>query len=419
MSVLVTTESSTGAVSETTPDVPIVGALLTCNAVVYDQQHFLDLFDRLFPYDYLAPMKLSANSGYELLQAFAAVGARISESVEHLECGALVIFSTGGTYSLVPVIFTRPAPGTPAVTEKAGTVVRTTTQGRDFLTVDDLAMPATGDFTVNAQAQAVGYQWNVRGERTAANGELLEGEIQQVILFRQDPAYGDPNVTVNQVADATGGKSADLDGLASNRNLLRVIAETDDEFRLRIRSLPDVVSPDAIYRLVYGRLNPVGIPFDIIEVFEHRYQEEYDAPSPNIGTPTYQAIPPTNPDYDNRTFCYDDPRDPDPFRNRWLDEVEYRGAFFVVVPNDFTLFDVGFAYDDPEMFASDFRDVVTGKQRGTPAYDGSSTDPPALVYPAAYDGYDTARAALYAGLFQDLQKVKPIGVAAIMVAPVP
>jgi len=100
----VTSDSSTGAVVASLPAVPIVGAKLVCDAVVYDQQHFLDLFDRLFPFDYLAPMKLNPNSGYELLQAFAAVGARLSEAIAHLECGALIIYASGGEYAVVPVI---------------------------------------------------------------------------------------------------------------------------------------------------------------------------------------------------------------------------------------------------------------------------------------------------------------------------
>jgi len=302
---------------------------------------------------------------------------------------------------------------------KSQTVVRTVRHNRDFLTVEDVVMPGAGDFQVNVKARAMGYEWNVRGERTAANGEVLEGEIQKIVLFRQDPPYGDPTITVRQVADATGGRSADLDGLGSNRGMTRIPGELDNPFRLRIRSLPDVVSPDAIRRTVERRLNPFGIPFDIIEVFEHRYQEEYDAPSPNPGTPTFQAVMPTNPHYDPNLFCYDDPRPANPFRNRWLDELEYRGAFFVIVSASFTIFDIGFAYDDPGMTPADFRDPSTGFQRGTPAFDGTSTDPPNLVYPAAYDGYDTARAALYAGLYQDLQKAKPFGVAAIMDAPLP
>ncbi|NBX24421.1 MAG: hypothetical protein EBR52_10075, partial [Microbacteriaceae bacterium] len=211
------------------------------------------------------------------------------------------------------------------------------------------------------------------------------------------------------------GRSADLDGLADNRGIYRTTAETDNALRLRIRSLPDVVSPNAIVRACNRILGPLGLPYDLIEVFEHRYQECYDAPSPNAGTPTWQLTPPTNPAYNNTTFVYDDPRPPDPWRNRYMDEVEYRGCFFVVVRNDITLYDIGLAYDDPGMFATDFRNPVTGKQRGTPAFDGTLSDDPAVVYNAAYDGFDTARASAYAALWQDLQNIKPVSVVAAIV----
>lgn len=413
---IVVTGSNVGAVLTAQPTVPTVGALLNCDAVVYDQQHFLDLFDRLFPYDYLAPMKINPNSGYELLQAFAAVGERISQAVEHLECGALVIFSTGGELALVPVIFTRPPPAVGALTIKQSTLVTTPRGDYQFLTNEDLDAPVAGTFTVMATAVANGWQWNVRGQRIAANGEVLEGEIQKVLIFRQDPSYGDPSVTASQIIDAINGKSADLDALADNRGLNRVPAEPDDPFRLRVRSLPDVVSPDAIRRIVTSRLGPLNIPFDIIEVFEHRYQEEYDAPSPNPGTPTFQLVPPPNPDFNPNLFCYDDPRPLSltRFADVWLDLLEYRGAFLVIVPNDLTLFDFGLAYDDPGMTPADFKNPTTGHQRGTSAYDIPSTAPAALVYVAAYDGYDTERAAVYAGLYQDLQAAKPFGVAALM-----
>lgn len=394
------------------------GDLIVCNGVAFDQQHFLDLFDRLYPLEFLYPLKTNSNAGYELLQAAASVGARLSTAVENLECGAFVIFSAGGQRARVPVAFSRPTAAAGAVTVKAGTRVLATDGNRRFFLIEDVVFGAldVGPLVGLCEAEAVGYEYNVPGLVVTSSGIYLPGEIDAIDFFVQDPAYGDASITVYQSAYPTQlGRSADLDGLADNRGLYRTPNETDDSLRLRIRSLPDVVSPDAIVRSCNRILGPLGLPYDLIEVFEHRYQECYDAPSPNVGTPTYQAVAPLNPDYNNTTFVYDDPRSPDPWRNRYLDEVEYRGAFFVVVRNDITLLDVGLAYDDPGMFATDFKNPVTGKQRGTPAFDSTLSDDPALVYTAAYDGFDTVRGAAYAALWQELQNIKPIGVAALIV----
>lgn len=395
---------------------PISGAALTSNAVSYSQQHFLDLCDRLLPYDYLAPMKLGTNSGYELIQMFAVVAARLSLGVARFESGAFVVFASGGIRAIIPVVFTRPTDLWGAVTIQAGTIVKASRHNRRFMLLEDVVF-AKNDLTHTGIVEAIadGWEWNVEGLVTTPSAIALVGEIDTIEKFVLDPPYGDPTFVVSQIAfPNTLGKTQDLDGLGSNREVSRALGETDDQLRVRIRSLPDVVSPDAIRRAVSRRLDPVGLPFDIIEIWEHRYQECYDAPSPNPGTISYQPVPPTSPLFDHTVFVLDDPRDPDPFRNRTLDEVEYRGAFYVIVPNDITLLDYGFALDDPGNTPSDFRNPATGQQRGTPASDLLSSYDPALVYPACYDGADLTRGAIYAALWSDLQAIKPVGVAAII-----
>lgn len=398
------------------------GDLIVCNGTSFNQAHFLDLFDRLYPLEFISPLKRNVNAGYEIMQSAARVGERVSTAIENLECGAFVIFSAGGQRARVPVAFQRDSIAAGAVTVKAGTRVVASGSGRRFLLIEDVVFGAgdLGPLTGICEAEAVGYEYNVTGQVVTDSGIILPGDIDAVEFFVQDPPYGDPSIVVYQSAFPTQlGRSADLDGLAQNRGLTRQATpartESDNALRLRIRSLPDVVSYDAIQRAIARVLAPLGLPYDLIEVFEHRYQECYDAPSPNAGTPSWRAIPPANPAFNNTTFVYDDPRSPDPWRNRYLDDVEYRGCFFVVVRNDITLFDIGLAYDDPGMFATDFRNPATGQQRGTPAFDGTLSDNPSLVYNAAYDGFDTARAAAYAALFQDLQNIKPVGVVAAIV----
>lgn len=405
------------------PVYPVGGTDLVCNASAFDQQHFLDLVDRIFPLEFVYPLKTNPNSGYELFQSFGAVGARVSDAIKNLECNAFIIFSSGGARASVNVSFTRPTAAAGAVTVKAGTVVKSSRHNRRFILAEDAVFGGAdlGPVVALAVAEADGYEYNVTGQIVTTSGITLEGEIDTVEKFVLDPAFGDQTIEVAQLQYPTvAGKCAELDGLGSNRGISRTEGETDSTYRLRLRTLPDVVSPGAMVRAVEralaGARKPISYAF--CETFEHPYQEVYDAPSPNAGTPSYDGgSPPLNPDFDDTTFVYDDPRavavPADFCRNRTMDELELRGAFVVVLPNDVTLVDLGMAYDDPGTQPSDFLDSTTGMRRGTPAYDITNDDN-VIIMTAAYDGFDFERGPLYAGIYQTLQAIKPAGVAAII-----
>lgn len=392
----------------------VAGSVAYCDTVVLDQAYFLALFDRTFPTDYLSPLKSYPNSGYELFQAFAAVGARMAQAVRGLECGAFVIFSEDAALALVNVIFARPDTTTGAFTINAGTVVKTSTGGREFVLPVDVSFGAL-DLSVTASviAVATGYEWNVRGERATAAGVLLRGEINQVTKLLTTPPYVDPRITVRQQQDASGGIDPMLNGIGYDRGIERISGEPAELYRARVRSLPDTVSPAAVARNVDRFLAPYSIGYDIIETWQITYQTAWDAPSPNAGTPSYQATPPTNPQYDSNLYCYDDPRSQWPLRNVWLDEAEHRGAFIVVLEVK-SLNDLGLAYDDPGMGPTEFRNPATGWGRSTSAYDLAGTDNASLVYPCAYDGFDILYNAVMVGLYQLLQQIKAAGVAAIV-----
>lgn len=72
------------------------------------------------------------------------------------------------------------------------------------------------------------------------------------------------------VFDGTsGGRSAELDALARERGAPpRTIGEDDASFRLRAATLPEAISPNAIIRAVTKTLEPEGIPFLYVEVFD-------------------------------------------------------------------------------------------------------------------------------------------------------
>lgn len=397
-----------------TPVFPIVGGVGGCNAVFFDSEHFLDLFDRLYPFNYIGAMQATLGGGYEVFEAFSYIGERGSEAIEVFECGSFAIFAEGGAKATGTVLLKRDTATAGALTVLAGTIVTTTEGGLRFVTTADVAFGALDlEMEASIEAEATGYEWNVRGQRETATGETLEGSITIMDRLVTEPPYADPTIYVEQVDDTSGGRAPMLDGLGEDRGIVRSTFESDDQYRLRIRSLPDTVSPDAIVRAVTAYLAPYGLDFNFIETFEITYQTCWDAPSSNLGTPTYQATAPTNPDYDENLFAYDDERTLWPLNNVWLDECEYRGAFIVQVERA-TIYDVGMAYDDPGMGPSDFRNTTTDFQRGTPAYDVPNTVDPDLVYPAAYDGFDLAMAALLSGLIELLEGIKPAGVAAIV-----
>lgn len=393
---------------------------IVCDEQPFDQQHFLDLLDQQFG-DYLLPWKLNKNSGYEIIQAMAKIGERLSLAVNRWECGGLAIFAEGGMLATVDVVFFRTVAFGP-FTIKAGTVVTTSNGDRRFYVVEDAFLDAmTASKVVPVVAVTFGYEWNVTGQVTTPDGKVLEGEIDTIQSLITDPPFNSvSDLAVRQIDDAVGGKSADIDVVGDERGVFRASGEGDDPYRHRVRTVPDTISPDAVERLAHALLDPWGLTFEFIETWQVDYMSCWDAPSPNAGTPTYDAgTPPTNPAYDDTTFVYDDPRDPDPFRNRWLDDLEMRGAFIVVVRRDVTLQDYGVAFDDAGTTKEDFRPVGGPKVglgwRGTPAFDSGGGDVAfPNVYIGVYDGEDTLRQSVYAGLFFQLQDIKAAGVAAIV-----
>lgn len=401
------------ASAETADDAGFPGgsARLVCDAESFDQQHFLDLVDRLLPEEYLLPLKLNPDAGYEILQAFTSVGERLSAAMHAVECGMVMLYAEGARYAATTVVFYRENYFAGAVTVKAGTVVTTSDGDRAFETTADAVFGAT-DLTVTTSVRAVvaDYQHNVRGERVTAGGEVLPGEIDTVASMIQSPDFGDNSIQVRQEADATGGAADWLSRHGDTRGLTQSEGETEDSFRLRMRTLPDTISPAAMRRTAASILDPLGIPWQLLEAFDLSYMTCWDAPSPNSGTPSYQATLPTAAAYNPNLFCWDDLHAVvTPYQNRWLSQDDYAGAFIVVVDRDYTVEDHGFAFDDPGTLYSDF---ISTKRRGTPAFD--VPDPSAVFAAAAFDGTDAKRDSAIASVYLALQQAKAAGVAAIV-----
>ena len=230
----------------------------------------------------------------------------------------------------------------------------------------------------------------------------MEGEIDTIKILVEDPPLGDITIEVRQIDDTSGGVDAALAALGRNRGITQGPDEDVDAFRSRIRSLPDTISPDAFQRTVENLLRPIKADFEIIETFEITYQTAYDGPSSVIPGSLY------NPNL----FTYDDPDvDGIPFRNRWMDESDFRGGVIVVVENIQPLRDTSMVYDDLEPDIPSLTSSVTGGARAVSAYDvPQSVVSDFGAIRGGYDGSDLQKRSLYRGLFATLQRIKPGGV---------
>lgn len=418
------------AVSPSVSVVPVfpVGTMNAplCDGIMYDSEYFLSMFDRRLPYDYLQPLKVNTNSGYELFRAAAAVFERVSQAVERLECGSIIMFSWGGTQAEVEVEFSRPTAAAGAVTLAANTIVSCSRSGRLFYTLTDAVFGALdiGPVAVTARALANSWQYNVAGKTiTPVSAITLEGEVDTILRAIQiDPATGlrdflDATLEVQNIDPGTGGRDAMLDGLGSDRGVIRAPSEGDDVYRYRVRSLPDTVSPAAIIRVLENLKDAWGVTYQFVEVGDRAYQTAFDFPSQNAGTPSYQTpYPAACLPYEN-VFTYDDPRPAyPPFTNRWLDDVEFRAAFFVVVSLPQAIAEYGMHYDSVDVTPAD-RETLNGVAAGffaISAFDIPSGLDSAAGVAGCYDGSDPGLNGFWYAWWTTLQTLKAAGVAAIL-----
>lgn len=366
------------------------------STIYFDPQYFLDLWQRLLPPSYLAPLK-SPGPGYELLQAYAKLFARMSMAAARLEAGGFILTAPSGVSALAQVLITRSASSTGTVVLKAGTVLESSAGRYQYVTISDLTFgPGVyGPLPVLAYSLGQAYVFNLVGQTTLSNGETAPGSIDSIASPVTDPVFVGDIWTVEQVDYAVGSTPPLLDQLGRDRGMPRLPGETDTAYRARIRRLPDTVSPAAIRRAVEGILSAFpSVTYDFIETWQSDYQTAYDVTS-------------SIPNVDTTLFVYDDPRPAyPPFRNRWLAE-DYRGAFIIVVPNLGAIADCGMAFDDTAMIPNDLISPDTLGTRAMSAYDVDALVP---VPQGGYDGFDLPKQAVYQGLWDLLDQIKAAGV---------
>lgn len=379
----------------------------------FSQQDILDLFGRILPEHYLAPLQ-NPGPGYEYLQGVAEMIARVSEAIQHVGTGNYVLSATGGSYATATVEFYRATAIYGAITVLAGTRVRTS-QGYVYITQADAVFGAgdLGPHAVQVRALQKSWLYNTPGPFTRPNGEVIPGAINRISSPLMQPAFGDPTMQVRQATAATGGVAAMLDALGQDKGIARQPGETDEQYRPRIVFLPETVTPTALEGatadFLRPLLGPAGLSYQYFETWSARYQTAYDFPANITLTDPYTlSPPPLGTTFSGNVFVYDDPRPLPWVANRYLDENDYRGAIAIFVPKLPCVADFGMAFDLAFMDADAFKTPLGAL--GLTAYDVVNSTIPSSVLQGAFDGQDLQQRALYGGLGAVLEKIKAAGV---------
>lgn len=385
-----------------TPSLPVfsVGSAGAAypGANTLSQINLLSIIEGTLDPDYIEPIKSVPDGGYELFQAGALSLSRVSASVRAFQIGTLAQFAPVGQFATGTVEFFRVSGGAGSVTVKAGTVVATA-DDRRFMTLDGAVFSgaALGPVTTRVRALVKSEQWNVPGVRVLPSGDTIPGAISQVRTLVQAPQYGDPTIQVRQIADTTGGVFDWLALLGTELGIPRGQLETDAQYRYRLRTLPDTISPAAVMRMVRTAMSAWGGTFTYIETRDPALQLFYDGRRAD------------------HTFVYDDPRPGFPFRNRLLDDVNHLKGFIVVLENLQCIKERGGAYDDTAMNAADARSNVSRGRRALLAYDMESSMTALTsgnVLDGCYDGRDYAKDGVYAGIWKKVNELRAAGVPA-------
>lgn len=370
-----------------------------------DSAYFLRMFDRLFPADYLEG--LQAGGGYEVLRGFAAVGERVSLMASRWAAATLAGYATLGARATGWVYLFRDSAAAGAVRVKAGTVVATADQ-RAFFTRADVSFDTSdlGPFAVPVEATLPGFEYNVDGESLTPLGEIVPGQINQIVLLLQDPEFGDPSIRVRNVAPTVGGRDPQLEQLAKDRGVSpRHANESEEEFRLRVKTLTFGVTAAGIEqtgRNLLRKWSP-AFQFAILDGWDVAYQTGYDGPLPGPAT------------FPDAIFVYDDQRAPRA-QNRWLSHEDANGGGFIAELSKLPcLQDQGLFLSDPAAIPADWLTPGTDGGRRAGNYLGLPFVLPSVVLPSGLSARDAAADGSYASVYKMLQDLKAGGTTATMI----
>lgn len=365
-----------------------------------DQAYYFRSLQRALPKNYVDGLTVAG--GVENLYAVAAVTARVSLAMSRWNAATLVGYAQLGRRATGWVYFWRQSSTAGAVTVKHGTIVGTNDR-RLFFTKTDVVFGPTdlGPFAVEVEATLPGFEYNIDGEHLTALNETIPGEITSIYTLLEEPDFGDPSIQVRNVAPFEGGVDAQLEQLAEDRGVSPKHAdETEDAFRLRIKTGINGVTPASITRVglaLFRRWSPT-FQFAIIDAWNPTYQTGYDGPIPGV------------PDFPATLFVYDDPRPPGPY-NRWLSQEGANGGEFIAIMSYLPcLTDSTFWLDDPADAPGKYLTPGTdGGARAASFLDLPDVLPGGLLQ-SCLNGRDAAADGVYASVNKMLNDLRAGGV---------
>lgn len=364
-----------------------------------DQDYFLRLLDRILPPSYVEGLK--NGGGYELLHATAAVGARAALASWRWDRGTLVGYASPGARATGWVYFYRDSFAAGAGVMKAGTVVGTRDR-RTFRTTRDVAFGATdlGPIAAPVEATLMGAEFNVGGEELTAYGERVPGQITEIYVLRQDPDFFDASVRVRNAGPTEGGEEPQLEQLARDRSVPpRLLGETVEAFRLRIKAIGQGVTPAGLEQSVNHVLRSYSPLFTAVVADQWDYQVQTG----------YDCLIPAPARFPSTVFVYDDPRPPG-IQNRMLSpEGADGGGFTLYLPVLPCLQDQRFFLNDPAADVEAHRTPLTDGGRRGYSYLSLPEVLPDDLLPTAIGGWDLAAQGAYASAIHLADAVRAVG----------
>ena len=198
-------------------------------------QDFIDLLKRWMPQTYWGP--LENNPGWELYQAIAKLGERLSTAVSSVLSALLPSTAAGPETAVLTVDIT---PASFPATLKAGTLI-TREDGAAYKLTSDVAWSSD----TNAQT------CQIQGIVPSAQVSLPDVGSYSFDIFLLADGSTDIQYTVANPQNMTQGRAPSLDLLAFQRGILRMPGESDDALRARIRNIGvSVVTKDAIQQCI-------------------------------------------------------------------------------------------------------------------------------------------------------------------------
>ena len=227
------------------------------------------------------------DSGWiRIFESLAAAGALASSTTQHVLDGLFVSTATTGAKATGGALTIDRTGGTDPTDLLAGATFRTD-RWTVLMTTANVTLPASGSATVVVEALLQGRAGNVEADDVAPIW-FTEGSFVSEDAGAQ--------ITALLTTSLASGEDPQLEALGQERSIFRQDGEEAEAYRLRVKSLPDVVTPAAVVRTVRrimraltGKLHPTVI---MIEHFADGVVGDLDPADSDCGPETTKGNPP-------------------------------------------------------------------------------------------------------------------------------